>query len=71
VDAVAEIGQPFIELRTLIRLIKTKQAGGFDTDPDIQRANKILDKIERNAHPDNLHQAVLDFRKKQINIISV
>ncbi len=71
VDAVAEIEQPFIELRTLIRLIKTKHAGGFDTDPDIQRAYEILDKIEQNAHTDNLHQAVLEFRKKHINIISV
>jgi DNA-binding SARP family transcriptional activator len=71
VDAVAEIDQPFIELRTLIRLIKTKQAGGYDTDQDTQRVYEILDHIELNAQPDNLHQAVLDFRKKQINIISV
>jgi hypothetical protein len=71
VDAVAEIEQPFIELRTLIRLIKTKQAGGFDTDLDTQRVYEILDNIELNVQPDNLHQAVLDFRVKQINFISV
>ena len=71
VDAVAEIGQPFIELRTLIRLIKTKQAGGLDTHQDIQRVHHLLDKIEQNAHPDILLQVALDFRKKQINFISL
>lgn len=70
-DTYADIEYPFIELRTLIRLIKAKQQSGLDTNEDTERVNEILDYFERNAYPEYILQAVLEFRQKQLKLISL
>jgi len=70
VDMISEIEYPVIELRTLIRLIQAKQLCGQETNTQIQRVNEILDCLEQNAHPEEISQAVFEFRQKMLNPIS-
>lgn len=69
-NALHDIGQPLVELRTLIQLVRAKRASGIDPQQDIQRVNEILAKCEANAHPEQIHQAFLDYQKTVHNLIS-
>jgi DNA-binding SARP family transcriptional activator len=70
-DTFADIEYPYIELRTLIRLIKVKQQSGLDTNADTERVNEILNYFENNAYPEYILQSVLEFRQKQLKLISL
>jgi len=70
-DTLADIEDPFIELRTLIRLIKAKQECGLDTILDTERVYEILDFFEKNAYPEYILQEVLEFRQKLLKLISL
>jgi len=70
-DSLADIKDPYIELRTLIRLINAKQECGLDTISDTERVHEILDFFEINAHPEYILKAVLEFRQKLFKLISL
>jgi hypothetical protein len=70
-DTLADIKDPYIELRTLIRLIKAKQVCGLDTISDTERVHEILDFFEKNAHPEYILKAVHEFRQKLLYLISL
>ena len=70
-DSLADIKDPYIELRTLIRLINAKQECGLDTVSDTERVHEILDFFEKNAHPEFILKAVLEFRQKLLKLISL
>jgi hypothetical protein len=69
-DALGDIEQPFIELRALMQMVRAKKASGLDPKLDIQRVNEILVNCESNAHPEQIRQAFLDYRKMVLNLIS-
>jgi DNA-binding SARP family transcriptional activator len=69
--SLEEIGQPFIEIRTLVHLIRIKRSLKLDPGPDIRRAKEILAKCEDYAHPAIVNQAFLDFKKSVLNQISI
>jgi hypothetical protein len=70
-DSLADIKDPYIELRTLIRLINTKQECGLDTLLETERVHEILDFFEKNAHPEYILKAVHEFRQKLLYLISL
>jgi predicted ATPase/DNA-binding SARP family transcriptional activator len=69
-EMLDEIDYPFIELRTLIRMIKTKKEGSFDASSEIGRVHEILNHIENNAHPEQVIQAARNFRQMLIKFSS-
>ncbi len=65
-----DIDYPFVELRTLIRLVETKRESGLDASSEIGRVHEILGHIEKNAQPEQLFQATQNFRQKLIKFSS-
>jgi len=69
-DTVADLGYPIIELKTLIRLIKSKQECSLDTVSETKQVYDILEYFEKNAYPEYIYQAVQEFRQKLLKLIS-
>jgi len=69
-NSLEDIGQPFIELRTLVHLIRIKQSSNLDPGLDIRRAKEILATCEPHAHPEIINQAFLDYKKSVLSQIS-
>jgi tetratricopeptide (TPR) repeat protein len=70
-DTVADLDYPIIELRTLIRLIKSKQECNLDTVSETKQVYEILEYFEKNAYPEYIRKAVQEFRQKLLKFISL
>jgi tetratricopeptide (TPR) repeat protein len=68
--SLEDIGQPFLELRTLVQLVRVKRTINMDPAPDIRRAKEILTMCEPNAHLEILKHPFLDYKKSILNQIS-
>lgn len=70
-EILGEIEYPFIELRTLIRMIKTKKEAGINAALETKRVYEILGNMEENAHPEQVLQATHNFRQMLIKFSSL
>jgi DNA-binding SARP family transcriptional activator len=58
-----DIGQPFVELRTLTQLIKVKKATKVDPASDIQRVRDIFALCEANPFPETIKENFFEYKK--------
>lgn len=70
IERLVDIDYPFIELRTLIRMINMKNETGLNTAKETKRVYEILGNFEENAHPEQILQATRNFRQMLIKFSS-
>ena len=61
--SLKDIGQPFIEVRTLVQIIRVKKILNIDPSSDIHRVYDILKYCETKANPEIINNAFLKYKK--------
>lgn len=61
--SLKDIGQPFIEVRALVEIIRVKKFLKVDPSSDIHRVNDILKYCESKANPEIINDAFLKYKK--------
>lgn len=70
ISSLQDIGQPFVEMRALIQLIKLKKARKIDFSSDTQRVGEILALCETNPLPESISESFLAYKKSVLEQIN-
>lgn len=69
VALLKDFGQPFVEMRALLQLIKVKKVYQVDPSSDIQRVREILVLFEKNPLPETIKEPFFEYKKKVLKQI--